>query len=30
LPGVHRQALDGIRGVRFADHVREVVTELSS
>jgi len=30
LPGVHRQALAGIRGVRFADHVREVVKELSS
>jgi DNA repair protein RadA/Sms len=30
LPGVHREALDGVPGTRFADHVREVVTELRS
>jgi len=28
LPGVHREALSGVRGVRFADHVRTVVEEL--
>lgn len=30
LPGVHREALAGARGARFADHVREVVGGLAS
>jgi len=30
LPGVHRYGLDGLRGARFTDHVRDVVAELSS
>ncbi|HSM08314.1 MAG TPA: DNA repair protein RadA [Gemmatimonadota bacterium] len=30
LPGVHRDGLAGVRGARFADHVREVVAELAS
>lgn len=28
LPAVHREALSGVPGVRFADHVRAVVEEL--